>query len=317
MSSYNLIPVTDLTAVGFTGTVSTTAFTVNSATVTEAVFSDKFVTNVFPTTQPMFTFAGGLGTGVFARQALGQAATLTIGLAQGGTTVAQFLGRDSGSSGNNYNMWLGYNSATVTQTMGIGGGSGFLGLLNVGNLAGGFAIVNTGVKVTAVGTHTGLSVINLGVGFNLSNGATTVMLTRVSTSTTNPTALGSIWIASEGDPTNFWHFNKPGLLMQATTSITPSLARSNAHINNLLTGIATLFVTLPTSSPGLKYTVSNARAVANTVVINPRAADTLQVFGLTKAAGASVAANAPFSSITFHCVTATRWVATKQTGAWV
>ncbi len=125
--------------------------------------------------------------------------------------------------------------------------------------------------------------------------------------------------AATWDITTALYFCKPGVTNYATTTLTPSTTRSGAQYTNLLTAAnSTLFLTLPTTIPGLEYTVSNAKVTGQTVVINPAVAgDTLNVFGLTKAAGASVAASAAFASITFHCITSTQWLATDIMGTWV
>lgn len=129
-----------------------------------------------------------------------------------------------------------------------------------------------------------------------------------------PDSYSAVWDVALGSQ----YFCRPGVLQQQTTTAVPSAVRSSGHVTNLIAGITTVFVTLPTTVPGLQYTISNAHAVANTVVISPvGTADTINVFGLTKAVGASVAASAAFSSITFHCITSTQWLATDIMGTWV
>lgn len=310
MSSYNLIPITDLTATGFTNAVVTTSFTVNSFTVADATGADaqRFIAlGPGSPTAPPFTFANDTQAGMWLNPTpTNDVASTSLGFSVQGRTVASLRAR------------VDTNQALIAV------GTGALTLVNVTNQ---FAITDQTTLFTnpaCINVKNVRPIHSTSAEFGMWQGQAGTQLfamsyapdeikVRATSGTTNPFVVGSVWM---GTTLPGQCFTKPGLLHQATTTITPSTARSNAHVTNLLTGLSTLFVTLPTSVAGLKYTVSNARSVANTVVVNPVVGDTLNVFGLTKTAGASVAANAAFSSITFHCITATQWLATKKTGTW-
>ncbi len=303
MSSYNLIPFTDLTATGFTNAVVTTSFTVNSFTVADSTGADaqRFVSLLGGNNSvtPAFTFASDTRSGItdsagniiflLRGQIVSQHSHLS-----GGEAFNSFIGIGSTQIGldggnSNFKFWNNNNGTTAPVSLG--------GLVGRPLANGIWSLTDANASKQFTGVNN-----DLVVAMNGSNVANNTV---------------SAWsIATTVGHGAGHHFNRVGLLQQATTTVVPSTARSSAHVTNFIAGINTVFVTLPTSIAGLKYTISNAQATAQTVVVNPVAADTLNVFGLTKVAGASVAANAPFSSITFHCITSTMWLATKKTGTW-
>ena len=111
------------------------------------------------------------------------------------------------------------------------------------------------------------------------------------------------------------------IVSYATTSAPLGLGDTNGYLFFNQSGATTVNVTLPTTVPGLKYTVGNFVSGA-TVIISPKAAaDTLLMSrGFTttaKAAGASTVSGLQFSSITFVCVTTSAWFVTELTGTWL
>ncbi len=308
MSSYNLIPFTEMSAVAFTTIVTTTTATVDGDVIildgAKALAFRGLTSGSMAT--PMYSFASTRGSGMWNSQNTSTNG-FTVGLAfsLNGTTIIAFKAAGGGSQ-----LAFGITILGGSLTGAGNGGS----QLNV-NLPGGFGRLEAAAFNLKPDAGTETTGLNPGVQTAAFNVFGSNLLVKVSTTVASvAVGLGSVWETSADGQ----HFTKMGLLAQATTTFIPSTARSSAHITNIGSGVTTIFVTLPSTLAGIEHTITNAQGTAQTVVISPRATgDRLDVFGLTKANGASVAANAPFSTITFHCITSTRWVATKLVGAWV
>lgn len=309
MSSYNMIPVTDLLIHGYTTGIATTTWVSDvPVSVDDGVSAQVFNTLVpgSPALTP-YQFYSRPGTGMWYQSAGSTGLDFNVG----SVISARLSFRPGAGFGLNFGL-----TSAFAQFIGSNAGvsmlsNGAFGYLNAVWNSHQISTVNApriGGMIAFLGSATFMA-----QGFTFINAVKDLIITVSTTNITVPATLNSTWTNLEGQ-----FFTKPGLLQQTTTTITPSVARSGAHITNLTAGITTVFVTLPTATAGVEHIVSNARAVVNTVVISPRAAgDQLNVFGLTKAAGASVSGSDPFVSITFHCVTTSRWVATKQLGTWV
>ncbi len=251
---------------------------------------------------PAYTFDGvGTSTGMY----LGGATSLAF--AFGGTLIGAFVYRSFAAQPSVPALMIanaGINNAVymASSPSALGGFQFFAADATTAT-----GILASSFRVSAASSNQGLFVsTTAGYVFDTNGDPAILSLSAIGT-------YAATWERSTGGQ----YYCKPGLLQQATTTVVPSVARSLAHVTNLIAGLTTVFVTLPTSIAGVKYTITNVNSASNTVVVNPVAADTINVFGLAKAAGASVAANLPFSSITLHCVTSTMWVATDFVGTWI
>lgn len=287
-----------------TNTLVPSTFVVGGMTVNGTLTAQQFVAlSDGSNLAPAYSFATGTNTGMFAT-------ATSLSFSVQGTTVMGIVARS---------FQGGPTIGAVTLNAGTGSGAVFLTGAGPTPAAGvGLAIYKSDgttvgemtaslIRCTVASSNSGLTEGTGGVGYVFDVDSNPAILNLGV-----PGTYAATW-----DRVNNQYFCRPGLSNYATNTITPSIARSGAHLTNLISGVTTVFFSLPTSIAGLKYTFTNSNSSANTVVVSPQtAADTINVFGLTKAAGASVAANAPFSSITLHCITSTQWLATEMQGTW-
>ena len=109
------------------------------------------------------------------------------------------------------------------------------------------------------------------------------------------------------------------VITYATTPLVPSSAQSGGFISTLQHGATTVNIQLPTTVPGLTFTVSNMVS-GSTIVLSPQAAaDTLVFYSAqtAKSAGASIVSGLKWSSITFVCASTAYWFGINQVGTWL